>query len=324
MTGAELQGKKFDRKILNLSKIQKQLNLRKAVSVMKYTLKSGGTEIGVNSKGAELYSYKVNGEEFIWEADPEFWGASSPVLFPFVGVIKDGKYSFDGKEYEITTRHGFARTEEFEVVEKTDNFLKFKFSSNDETLKKYPFEFDLFLAYEIIGNALEIRYKVVNRTDGDMYFSLGAHPAFALDVNDEIKLNDYYLEFPENETAKKYRLNEKGLILDGKADGLSDNNRLHITETVFDNDAIIFKNLKSEKAVIKNSKNSKELSVDYRGFPYIAFWSKSKAPFLCIEPWFGISDFESSDGDLRKKAGIEKLGKGENFSAKLIIEGKKY
>ena len=309
--------------------VNSKMSIKPLVYTMTYFLKNknklkyGNVEIAVADRGAELRSYKVNGEEFMWDRQPEFWAASSPVLFPFVGTIKNGAYSFDGEKYEISTRHGFARTEDFELVEKTENSLKFRFSSNKETLEKYPFEFELFITYTIVGNTLEIGYNVVNKNDSDMYFSLGTHPAFALDVNDDIKLSDYYLEFEKNETSKKYKLNEKGLVLDEKVDCLNNENKLHITETVFDDDAIIFEGLKSEKVVIKNSKNSKELSVEYKGFPYVAFWSKSKAPFVCIEPWYGISDFENTSGKLEEKIGILKLEAGEEFFAKLVIEGKK-
>ena len=309
--------------------VNSKMSIKPLVYTMTYFLKNknklkyGNVEIAVADRGAELRSYKVNGEEFMWDRKPEFWAASSPVLFPFVGTIKNGAYSYNGKEYKISTRHGFARTEDFELVEKTENSLKFRFSSNKETLEKYPFEFELFITYTIVGNTLEIGYNVVNKNDSDMYFSLGTHPAFALDVNDDIKLSDYYLEFEKNETSKKYKLNEKGLVLDEKADCLNNENKLHITETVFDDDAIIFEDLKSEKVVIKNSKNSKELSVKYKGFHYVAFWSKSKAPFVCIEPWYGISDFENTSGKLEEKIGILKLEAGEEFFAKLVIEGKK-
>ncbi|WP_455041902.1 aldose 1-epimerase family protein [Leptotrichia buccalis] len=286
-------------------------------------LKSGNVEITVADRGAELRSYKVDEEEFMWDRKPEFWAASSPVLFPFVGTIKNGAYSYNGKEYKISTRHGFARTEDFELVEKTENSLKFRFSSNKETLEKYPFEFELFITYTIAGNTLEIGYNVVNKNDSDMYFSLGTHPAFALDVNDDIKLSDYYLEFEKNETSQKYKLTDNGLVFDEKADCLNNENKLQITETLFDDDAIIFDDLKSEKVTIKNSKNSKELSVEYKGFPYIAFWSKPKAPFVCIEPWYGISDFENTSGKLEEKTGILKLEKDGEFFAKLIVKGKK-
>ena len=288
----------------------------KNTTVLKY----GNVEIGVFTKGAELYSYKINGEEFIWERNPEFWGGSSPVLFPFVGILKSGKYTFDGKEYEISTRHGFARDNNFDLIEKGENFLKFKFSSNEETLKKYPFKFDLFLTYIINGDTLEIKYEVINKNAGEMYFSLGAHPAFALKLNENIKLNDYFLEFEKEETAQIYKL-VNACVLNEKQDYLKNEKIIRLNETIFDDDAIIFKNLKSNKVTIKCDKTDKKISVNYEGVPYVAFWSKHAAPFVCIEPWFGITDFESCSGKLEEKEGIVKLPENNNFTAKLLITG---
>lgn len=288
----------------------------KNTTVLKY----GNVEIGVFTKGAELYSYKINGEEFIWERNPEFWGGSSPVLFLFVGILKSGKYTFDGKEYEISTRHGFARDNNFDLIEKGENFLKFKFSSNEETLKKYPFKFDLFLTYKINGDTLEIKYEVINKNAGEMYFSLGAHPAFALKLNENIKLNDYFLEFEKEETAQIYKL-VNACVLNEKQDYLKNEKIIRLNETIFDDDAIIFKNLKSNKVTIKCDKTDKKISVNYEGFPYVAFWSKHAAPFVCIEPWFGITDFESCSGKLEEKEGIIKLPENNNFTAKLLITG---
>lgn len=287
------------------------------------TLKTGDVEIVVAKRGAELKNYKVKDEEFIWNSNPDFWSGSSPVLFPFVGSLKDGKYTYKDNEYEVTTRHGFVRTEDFELVEKTEKRMKFKFSSTEETLKKYPFKFDFFITYNIFGNKLEIEYTVVNKTNQEMYFSLGTHPAFALDVNENIKLNDYYLEFEKNETSQKYVLTNNGLVFDKKINSLNNENKIQITENVFDNDALVYDDLKSEKVKIKNIKNSKEVMIEYKGFPYIAFWSKPKAPFVCVEPWYGITDFENCNGKLEEKKGILKLEKNNEFSAKLIIEGKK-
>ncbi|RRD40256.1 aldose 1-epimerase family protein [Leptotrichia sp. OH3620_COT-345] len=285
-----------------------------------HILKLGNVEIGVFTKGAELYSYKINGEEFIWDRNPEFWEGSSPVLFPFIGIIKDGKYTYGNKEYEVTTRHGFARDYNFELIEKGEDFLKFKFSSNEETLKKYPFEFDFFIIYTIKENSLEIKYEVVNRNSEIMYFSLGAHPAFALELNNGINLNNYFLEFEKEETAQIYKL-EKSLVLSEKYDYLKNEKIIKLTDTIFDNDALIFKNTESKEVAIKCNKSSKKITVNYEGFPYVAFWSKPSAPFVCIEPWYGISDFADFNGKLEEKKGIEKLGGNETFTARLFIIG---
>lgn len=288
---------------------------------MKNTLKYKNVEIEVLSTGSELSSYKVDGKEFIWERNPEFWSNSSPVLFPFVGVLKDGKYTFKDKEYSMTTRHGMARYEDFDLAEKGENFLKFKFSSNEETLKKYPFEFDFFITYTIIDNSLEIKYEVINKSNEDMYFSLGAHPAFALEINENIKLDDYYLEFEKEETAQIYQLRTDALILNERKDYLKNEKIIKLDKNIFDNDAIIFKDLNSTKVALKCNKNERKLTMDYGKFPFIAFWSKPAAPFVCIEPWFGISDFANCSGKLEEKTGILKLDKNKSFTAKLLLTG---
>lgn len=288
----------------------------------KHILKLNDTEIGVYSKGAELFSYKVNGAEFIWGRNPDFWGASSPVLFPFVGVIKREYYKYGNNEYHMPTRHGFARNYEFELSSRGEDFLEFKFSSNDETLKIYPFKFDLYIKYTIEENSLEIAYRVVNNTEGEMYFSIGAHPAFALEINDEISLRDYYLELEKNEEAKRIPLLDNGLAFGNNilSNFLEEENKIQLDEEIFEDDAIIFENLESEKVAIKCSKSTRKVEMDFSGFPFIAFWSKPKAPFVCLEPWYGITDFENSTGKLENKKGILKLDRNSEFSAKFTIK----
>ena len=176
------------------------------------------------------------------------------------------------------------------------------------------------MTYIINGDTLEIKYEVINKNAGEMYFSLGAHPAFALKLNENIKLNDYFLEFEKEETAQIYKL-VNACVLNEKQDYLKNEKIIRLNETIFDDDAIIFKNLKSNKVTIKCDKTDKKISVNYENFPYVAFWSKHAAPFVCIEPWFGITDFESCSGKLEEKEGIVKLPENNNFTAKLLITG---
>ena len=286
---------------------------------MEYKIKKGNIELGVLGKGAELVSLKKDGTEFVWERDPKFWGKSSPVLFPFVGSIKDGKYKYNGKEYSMETRHGFARDNDFELVENGGDFLKFLLKSNETLLEKYPFDFELYLTYKIENEKVDMIYEVVNLGKDEIYFSIGAHPAFATPINDEIKLEDYYLELNEKETAGIYE-NEGALLKPEKKAYLENENIINLGEHVFDNDAVIFKGLSSSEVTIKCKKSSRELKVEYDKFPYIAFWSVPKAPFVCIEPWYGQSDFTNASGELTEKEGIEKVK--DRFTAKLSISMK--
>lgn len=288
----------------------------------KVWLKNDEVEIGVFLKGAELFSYKIDGEEFIWDRNPKFWEGSSPILFPFVGMLKDTKFIYKNKEYSIKTRHGYARNSEFELVEKKENLLKFRLFSNEETLKVYPFEYELFITYIIKGKSIEIIYEVVNKTDGEMYFSIGAHPAFCIKIDENTKMEDYYLEFNKKETKEKLVLKD-GYVLNKKEKGLEKENIINLYENIFEEDAIIFENTDSTKVSLKCKKSSKNITVDYEGFPYIAFWNKPGAGYVCIEPWYGITDYEDHNYKIEDKKGILKLEKNENFLAKMVIEGEK-
>ena len=108
-------------------------------------------------KGAELVSVKINDVEKMHDGE-SFWNRHSPVLFPIVGKLKEGKTTIDGNEY-FMGQHGFARDMEFEEIGEHSYVLK----SNEETLKKFPFNFEFYIGYEVIGNTVITKYKVVNK-----------------------------------------------------------------------------------------------------------------------------------------------------------------
>ena len=100
-------------------------------------------EIKTVKKGAELVSVIFNGFEKLHDGK-NYWNRHSPVLFPIVGKLKDGKTQINGKIYEMG-QHGFARDMEFEEIEENSYVLK----SNEKTLEKFPFRFELYVSYEV-------------------------------------------------------------------------------------------------------------------------------------------------------------------------------
>ncbi len=284
----------------------------------KVVLKYRNVEIQVLLKGAELISFNVNNKEYMWDRNEQYWTKSSPVLFPFVGTLKNEKYEYNGNVYNMSTRHGFARDMDFILNNKGEDFLEFLLLSNDSTLEMYPFKFKFYIMYRIIESGIEINYKVVNESNDEMYFSIGAHPAFKLQIDEDIRLEDYYLEFEELETLE--RLSLDGALISTETElFLNNENKIYITNNLFEEDAIIFKNTKSNIVSIKCNKNSNKLMYDYTGFPYVAFWSPVKAPFVCIEPWYGISDYVNTNGKIEEKIGIEKLLSNDEFNAKMKV-----
>lgn len=276
--------------------------------------KFGNIEISVETKGAELKSLIKDGKEFMWEANPKFWGKTSPVLFPFVGASKGDKYTYDGKEYPMG-RHGFVRESEFDLFEDGENNLKFICKSDENSLKIYPFNFEFFINYVITNDGVNLEYTVMNKEEGEIYFSLGAHPAFAAG---EFPVTDYYLEFSSEETLDLYTL-DGSFVKRDSVSYLNNSKVIKVTEDLFKNDALIFKDMKSEYLTLKNIHNSVEVKVSLKEFPWLGIWSPPGAPFVCIEPWCGLADFVDHNGELTKKDAVNRLGKNGMFNRTMEI-----
>jgi galactose mutarotase-like enzyme len=278
------------------------------------TIKNSDLTAVIKHFGAELCSLKDNSNtEYIWGGNPEFWGKHSPILFPIVGTLKNNSFHYNGKDYQLS-RHGFAREMDFELIDKQENSATFSLTSSDETKAKYPFDFELHLIYTLENASLKIEYKVINKGESKMPFSIGAHPAFDLPNNFE----NYSLEF-ENEEPLTFHLLEDGLISKTTEQIQLDKKQLHLNHKLFENDALVFKKLTSKSiTILENSKPI--LKVSYKDFPDLGIWTPPNAPFICIEPWFGYSDTVDTFGNLFEKEGIQILDSNETFKSQFSIE----
>jgi len=278
------------------------------------TISNSTLTASIKHSGAELFSLKDNrNKEYIWEGNPDFWGKHSPILFPIVGTLKNNTYTIEGKEYQLP-RHGFARDMEFQLINKTETSATFSLESTEETLKKYPFEFELQLIYTLENTSLNIEYKVINKGEVKMPFSIGAHPAIALPEN----FKNYALQF-EKEEVLKYYLLENDLISDKTKTLQTTNNQVTLNYKLFENDALIFKTLESNSlTILENSKPY--IKINFEDFPSLGIWTKDQAPFICIEPWLGYSDTAENSGNLFEKEGILVLNAHKTFNSKFSIK----
>ena len=284
---------------------------------MLYTLENEKVKITISKQGAELHNItsKVDGTEYLWNRNKRYWSYSAPVLFPIVGKVKNGTYKVDGKEYNLP-QHGLARLKEFEMIKKTDNKIMFELVASEETLNVYPYKFSLKISYTLIENGVITEYIVENTDNKMIYFSIGAHPAFMCPMVAGEIINDYYFEFNKKENCDIIPINEDGYIKRERKQYLVDNNIIPLNFDVFKGDALVFDSLKSNKISLKSVNHDKVLTMDFTGFPYMGLWTKATgAPFVCIEPWYGHADFEDFNGELKDKAGIEKLEVGQKFNS---------
>ncbi len=283
---------------------------------MIQTLKNSQIEIKVSSLGAELKSLTKNGYEYLWSGDAKFWARVSPVLFPIVGALKEQRYLYDGNSYELG-QHGFARDMDFELIGADAANLSYRLRSGGETLKVYPFAFELVIYYNIDETTVTIGYEVINRDTKPIYFSIGAHPAFALEVNDKVGIDDYLLEFSELESIDRLFLD--GPLIGTRKARFLNGDTIELSESIFDQGALVFDSVSSDTVTLKCRKHSREVEVRYPGFEYLAFWSPPKAPFVCIEPWRGIADSVEASGKIEEKRGIIRLEQGKSFVAEFHI-----
>ena len=294
---------------MTIYQITLNLNFLKAIlSNLNYTAT-------INSKGAELISFKNNfsNKEYIWNGNSEFWAKHSPVLFPIVGTLKDNSYFYKDNKYELS-RHGFARDKQFTIINQQENEITFSLHYDEDTLKIYPFKFELQLKYILLNNKLFFNYKVINLDETSIPFSLGAHPAFALENNFE----NYSLTFEKQETLDCFTL-ENDLLSDKNYTIELVNKKLSLNYVTFKNDALIFKSAQSKTiSILENEKEI--LKINFQDFKNLGIWTKQNAPFICIEPWLGYSDTVNSKGNLFEKEGIQVLPKNSFFNCELSVE----
>ncbi|MDN3587820.1 aldose 1-epimerase family protein [Pedobacter aquatilis] len=277
------------------------------------TLENDFLKAEIALKGAELQRLfsKETDIEYMWNGDANYWAKHSPVLFPIVGSLKNNIYSYKDKEYELP-RHGFARDYDFNAkqVSKTEAFFILTFT--EETLKNFPFKFELKLSYQLVDRKLVLNYNVKNIDTKKMYFSIGAHPAFAVPNTPDTKYEDYYLAFNEDEKLTYWKL-EDGLVSDDTEVIELSRHRLNLKHDLFYNDALVFKSLQSNCISLLNTKNDYGLHFHFDDFPYFGIWAAKDAPFICLEPWCGVADGVNHNQKISHKEGIIKLEAGKNW-----------
>lgn len=276
--------------------------------------------IKVNSFGAELCSVssKKNKLEYIWQAQKDLWPRYAPNLFPIVGKLKEGNYSFQNNIYQLP-QHGFARDSEFTCVEKKDDTLIFELKSSEETLKHYPFDFTFQIIYTLLENRLITEYKIYNPTQSLLYFSVGAHPAFNCPLQKNELFEDYILEFPDINTLEINELNN-GLIKSNTKNIFLKKNKLNISTSLFENDALVLTNYQINKIRLVSSKSKHGVEMNCKNWPYFGIWTKKNSEkFICLEPWHGIADFETSSQKLKEKEGIIELKPEQHFNCSFEI-----
>lgn len=280
-------------------------------------LENGPLKIAVKPQGAELCSLQLEGHEYLWQANPHFWPRHAPLLFPVVGKLKDDQYVWKDRIYRMK-QHGFARDKTFKLIQSLPDRLVFQLKSDDQTRQQYPFEFELEVEFRLKGKQLWQLFRVKNSGEGLMPFSLGAHPAFALPLDEGLSPWDYSIRFEQAEDCAAYKIKE-GLLTEEPHFQFRQQATLALSSHTFDQDALVFTQLRSKVVSIAAEQGKRAVIMDFNGFPTFALWAKPQSPFVCLEPWNGHHDPLTHHGAWKNKPGLIWLPASETWKAAICI-----
>lgn len=279
------------------------------------TIKNEYLTASFDEKGAELKSLVCSGNEFIWQGDEKFWTGSAPVLFPICSGLKDNTYYLSGKEYHLN-KHGFAKNMIFAVESKAENTVTFLLTDTPDTQTQYPYRFEFRIIYTLSVKTLSIRYEIRNPDGKQMYFSVGAHEAYSCPDG----IENYDIVMPQKQTLVSTTLTGPNTLGYEELTVTNNSDILPLKYKYFDVDALVFLDFKGDYVILKNRNTKKEIKVTFKDFPYLLLWTKPDAPYICIEPWCGISDRDDTDGQFETKQGICHIKDGETFVREHTIE----
>ncbi|MBC7892883.1 MAG: aldose 1-epimerase family protein [Sphingobacteriaceae bacterium] len=278
------------------------------------TLENDVLRVSIRPKGAELASIfdKKNSLEHLWQADPAVWGWHAPNLFPVVGACLNDQIVVENQPYPMQ-RHGFARHSEFTLKESSSESAVFSLLFSEKTLAVFPYRFELQVAYALDGASLRVIYRVLNQDEKPIFFSFGAHPAFNVPFFPGEAYSDYFLEFEREEELTTHLLDPSGLFSGAAEPVPTEGHRLHLTEHLFDRDALVFKNHASRRVSLGSTRHERRVAVAFPDFDYLGLWAKPGGSFVCIEPWLGCADTEHNPLPFEQREGIQRVEVGGRF-----------
>jgi galactose mutarotase-like enzyme len=289
---------------------------------MLHTIENKNLICFIRSVGAEVRSLKnkETQEEYIWQIDNTVWGSSAPVLFPAIGNLKFNKVTYKGKEYAMP-KHGIIRNNKDLCFEQlAGSKCAFTLTSSETTKKQYPFDFSFNVIYELIDKSLVVTYIIENKDTVSMPFACGGHTAYGCSLDSNTKLSDYVIEFPSSVVLESKTIGASGLLTNNIRPVETNNGILSLSDTLFNEDALVFANINFEWVRLRKQKELKGVKVIFKDYPHLAIWSKPKADYVCIEPWLGLPDMEDESIDLSEKTTYKTIEPNSKFSITIITE----
>jgi galactose mutarotase-like enzyme len=281
-------------------------------------LRSSELTAEIDAHGAQLSTLRDHdARDLLWNGDPAVWSGRAPLLFPIVGVLVNGSYRWGSRTYRLP-RHGFARDRTFSIDQSTSSTADFRLNADETSFLSYPFRFELAVRFELLGATLSVTTSIRNMSDTDMPASFGYHPGFRWPLPYGQPRASHFIEFECEENAPVRRIDGAGLLMPERYPTPVSHRRLTLADALFRDDVLIFDQVNS-RSVTYGGDAGPRIRVSFPDAPYLGIWTKPGAPFICIEPWHGITDRQGFSGDFRDKEGVFVLPGGNARQTTMAI-----
>ena len=289
---------------------------------MLYTIENKKIKVTISDMGAEMVSLilKKTGTEYLWQGNAEYWTGHAYNLFPICGRLWDGKYTYQGKTYEMNL-HGFARKTEYEMASSAGDTITFRLTDSEASYAQYPFHFTLLLTYTLIDATVRTTFRIQNNDKKELIYAIGGHPGFNVPLAEGETFEDYSLSFTEKCEPQQLCMSETCYYLgETKPFKIRCGKSFKLEHNLFDNDAVFLTNISNE-VTLKSSVSKHFVKVTFPGMKYVGFWHKplTEAPYVCIEPWMSIPADDGKVDDLETKRSMLRLASGAIYEQSFDI-----
>ncbi len=238
----------------------------------------------------------------------------SALLTPWVNRVRNGNYSFKGKNYQLPINelalgnaiHGLLARKSFTLVNQSSSSITLMHEYKGEE-PNYPFPFQFQYTYTLTDlGALEVTFKAINTGAGPLPFACGWHP---------------YFSFPDT-TVADLEINFKPIsrfLSDSQMIPLKEENLNGKQQFKFSTDKIdhVFRlePMEIHRTEFIDTKHQKRLILEQSSilFPFLVVFQPEGFSSVAIEPMTANTDaFNTGDG-------LIELAPSEAFSGQIRL-----
>jgi galactose mutarotase-like enzyme len=288
---------------------------------MLYTIQSKELKVVVDEVGGQLMSVKTkDSHEYLWQGDEKYWTGRAYNLFPVIGRMNDGKYTYRGNTYQMPP-HGLIRKTPLMPIQTGPSEVSFYYKSNEDTMQYYPFRFFYKVTYRVFLNKLFVTMSVTNTDDKTIHFGVGGHPGFFVPMERWLSFEDYYIQFDKAKEIRSCVMSDRVLFTGNTVPYPLEGNKLPLRHSLFPVDALVLTGT-GNRATIQCDNSWRKVTIDYPNMKYLGIWHKpnTDAPYICLEPWSMLPASEAGLDDFETKADMTHLPAGETYRNTWMIE----